>query len=141
MTDSCCSSSDCNSVQLDKNVCPVNGKSYKSIPTRTVTHHVQKPWDLITDGKTFYFCDDPGCDVVYFSNDGSVITTSELRNPVGIKSQSLEATLCYCYGITLGDYQENPSVKGFVIEQTKLGLCSCEVSNPSGKCCLKDFPK
>jgi hypothetical protein len=28
-----------------------------------------------------------------------------------------------------------------VMAQTKAGLCSCDTSNPSGRCCLKDFPK
>ena len=141
MSDCCCSSPDCSVFPLEKHVCPVNGKSYKTIPTRAVTHHVKRPWNLDTNGKVYYFCDDKECDVVYFTNEDSVITKSELRIELGIKSDSPEAMLCYCYGITLADYKENPSVKDFVIEQTKLGFCSCETSNPSGKCCLKDFPK
>jgi hypothetical protein len=28
-----------------------------------------------------------------------------------------------------------------VIEQTRLHNCACDVRNPSGRCCLKDFPK
>ena len=141
MSDCCCSSSNCNVIPLKKHVCPTNGKSYKTIPVRVVTHHVKCPWDLDSKGKTFYFCDDPDCDVVYFTNDDSVITKSELRTDIGIKSESLKSLLCYCYGISWADFKENPSVKDFVIEQTKLGLCSCDTSNPSGKCCLKDFPK
>ena len=141
MSDCCCSSSDCNIIPLDKHICPTNGKSYKTIPVRAVTHHVKRPWDLDSKGKTFYFCDDPDCDVVYFTNENSVITKSELRTDIGIKSASPESMLCYCYGVTRADFVENPSVKDFVIEQTKLGFCSCDTSNPSGKCCLKDFPK
>jgi len=141
MTDNCCPSPDCNVISMEKHVCPRNGKPYKSIPITAVTHHVKRPWDLDTEGKVFYFCDDPKCDVVYFSNDDSIITKTGLRTDADIMSESLEPLLCYCYGITLLDFKENPSVKGFVIEQTKLGLCSCETSNPSGKCCLKDFPK
>ena len=139
MSDCCCSSTNCNVIPLEKHTCPSNGKQYKTIPTRTVTHHVKRPWDFDTDGKVFYFCDDPECNVVYFTNVDSVITTSEMRTDVGIKSESPESMLCYCYGITQADFKENPSIKDFVIEQTKLGLCSCETSNPSGKCCLKYF--
>ncbi|MES9941790.1 MAG: hypothetical protein ABW105_14325 [Candidatus Thiodiazotropha sp. 6PLUC1] len=126
---------------MEKHVCPVNGKSYKRISTRTVTHHVRQSWELDTDGKTFYFCDDPDCDVVYFSNDNSVITKTYLRTQVGIKTSSEESMLCYCYGITMKDFIGDSSVRNFVVQQTKPGLCSCETSNPSGKCCLKDFPK
>jgi hypothetical protein len=39
------------------------------------------------------------------------------------------------------DYLDNPGTREFVVEQTKLKHCACEVQNPSGKCCLKDFPK
>jgi len=34
-----------------------------------------------------------------------------------------------------------PDAKSFVIEKTKGHFCECEARNPSGKCCLKDFPK
>jgi hypothetical protein len=106
-----------------------------------VTHHVKHPWRLETDGKTFYFCDDPDCEIVYFSNDDSVIAKSVLRTQVGIKTRLPEAMLCYCYGVTLADFNEEPSIKDYIIKQTKLGLCSCESTNPSGKCCLKNFPQ
>jgi len=140
MNDFCCSSM-CKPSQATKHKCPVNKKLYSSISTRTVTHHVCKSWELKTDGKDYYFCDDPECDVVYFSDDDSIITKSQLRNQVGIKTNSSNSMLCYCYGITKADFAENPSIKDFVIQQTKAGLCSCETSNPSGRCCLKEFPK
>ena len=49
--------------------------------------------------------------------------------------------LCYCFGFTKQDYKDNPSVREYVIEKTRLGKCSCSTKNPSGQCCLKDFPK
>ena len=137
----CCSPDNTRISPARKYRCPMNKQLYSSVDIRTVRHHVRNPWELEIKERTFYFCNDPDCDVVYFTNDHSVITKSELRTDVGIKSESPKAMLCYCYGITLADFKENPSVKEFVIEQTKLGLCSCETSNPSGKCCLKDFPK
>ena len=137
----CCTSNVCKPRQGTKHKCPANNKLYGGVPARTVTHHVCKSWELKTDGKHYYFCDDPECDVVYFANDDSVIRKSQLRNPVGIKTESADSLLCYCYGVTKADYNENPSIKDYIIQQTKLGLCSCETSNPSGRCCLKDFPK
>ena len=46
-------------------------------------------------------------------------------------------------------HRDNPSMKrgrfllldGRIVEQTKNARCSCETSNPSGRCCLKVFPK
>ncbi len=52
-----------------------------------------------------------------------------------------EFMLCYCFGITKQDYKNDPSLRNYVIEQTRLGNCSCSTENPSGQCCLKDFPK
>ena len=48
--------------------------------------------------------------------------------------------LCYCFGVSRADFDRNPGTKDFVTAQTKAGLCACETSNPSGRCCLKDFP-
>jgi len=49
--------------------------------------------------------------------------------------------LCYCFGVSSADFERNPATRDFVMAQTKANLCSCETSNPSGRCCLKDFPK
>lgn len=136
----CCSSGKCEITSLDTHKCPVNNRQYKSVSARTVSHHVKQPWCLETKGRTFYFCDAPDCDVVYFSNDDSVITRSQLRTEVGIKSESADALTCYCFGVAKSQASK-AEIKNYVIEQTKLGICSCDTSNPSGKCCLKDFPR
>jgi hypothetical protein len=55
--------------------------------------------------------------------------------------------LCYCFGITEKVYLEalkknkQNIIKDFVIYQTKNNHCHCVESNPSKKCCLKDFKK
>jgi hypothetical protein len=49
--------------------------------------------------------------------------------------------LCYCFGFTKQDYKDDASVRDYVIEQTRAGNCSCSTKNPSGQCCLKDFPR
>lgn len=139
MSKSCCSGTE--SISMQKHLCPANGKPSKPVSTRTVLHHVKQPWNLSTEGNTYFFCDDPGCDVVYFDDSNSVINTSDLRDPVGIKEAKANSTVCYCYGISFAAAKSDTALKEFVTEQTKLGLCACETRNPSGKCCLKDFPK
>ena len=79
--------------------------------------------------------------MVYFSDNGETYTTGDLREAIGQKQTGAEKTLCYCFGVTLGDYQADPAVKDYVTAQTKAGECACDTRNPSGKCCLKDFPK
>jgi hypothetical protein len=59
---------------------------------------------------------------------------------VGIKEAAADALLCYCYGVTRAVALSDTAARAFVVAQTRRGLCSCETSNPSGRCCLKDFP-
>ncbi|GGI91407.1 hypothetical protein GCM10009332_30900 [Shewanella gelidii] len=59
----------------------------------------------------------------------------------GVKSKSSEALICYCYGITRGDATNNLEARQFVVEEKKNEGCACKARNPSGKCCLADFPR
>lgn len=80
------------------------------------------------------------CEIVYFGEDGSRILQAQLRTRVGSKQASGDALLCYCYGVTVDDARNDPAARDFVIAETRLGQCACETRNPSGRCCLKDFP-
>lgn len=135
----CCSSSSCKNEEAGKHSCPVNGKAYAPVSKQTVMQHLRAPW--LWQPQQMYFCDDPECSVVYFGEDDSILTADALRTAVGIKDESEQATVCYCFGVTRGQAAKTPELKTFVIEQTRKRLCACEVRNPSGKCCLKDFPK
>ena len=140
MSDCCSKSSSSNEVH-NTHKCPVNGKEYKGVSDKTILHHICKPWQWESKQKNYYFCDDPGCDVVYFGQDDSVIKKSELRTNVGVKEKSDDALVCYCFGVTPHAAATVPEAKSFVIKKTKDHLCECEARNPSGKCCLKDFTK
>jgi hypothetical protein len=136
----CCTSN--NNIPPEA-VCPRNGQLYSQVNTRTVLHQVCKPWQRKLTAPSYYFCDDPNCDVVYFGNDQQVILQSELRQAVGQKSTDPDRSVCYCFDIRLTDLQTESAQAGlraFVIEQTKTSACDCEIRNPAGKCCLKDFP-
>ncbi len=136
---SCCSTSN---NDHKKHVCPVNGQNYLFVPLSTVLQHLIKPWKRALPTQNYYFCSDPKCDVVYFGEDDSVIKKSALRGLVGIKeTENDDALACYCFDITHAEAKQDSKLRTFVIEQTKANLCSCETKNPSGKCCLKDFPK
>jgi len=133
--------SDCcnTSSPSKKHICPVNGQSYSQVSTRTVKHHIAEPWNYDLSTTNYYFCSAPDCDVVYFGLDDSIIKASQLRTKVGTKTNDQDALICYCFGVTRLQAEENPNIKTYVMEQTKNHICSCETSNPSGKCCLKDF--
>ena len=135
----CCNTSQPTSPEM--HACPVNGKPYHEVPVSTVLHHVRQPWNQPISDQAYYFCDDPDCDVVYFGLDNAIINRGSLRTKVGVKEHSDESPICYCFGINRQQSREAPEAKAFVIQQTRNHTCSCATSNPSGRCCLKDFPK
>ena len=137
----CCSSSSCDTNHPKKHRCPVNEREYLEVSVRTISHHVRDAWNWQPTSHQYFFCDDPSCEVVYFGDDGSTILKSQLRTLVGIKESSDTSLLCYCFGVTKADFSADPATKDFVVAQTKAGQCSCDTSNPSGRCCLKDFHK
>jgi len=137
----CCTSFAAPNEHPNKHRCPVNGIEYSEVSARTVAHHIVNAWQWDSRGLRYFFCEDPGCDVVYFGEDDSVIVKSQLRHEVGCKTLSDHAMLCYCFGITKADAQGDVGIRDFVVAQTRLRLCACVTRNPSGRCCLKSFPR
>jgi len=141
---SCDPSNDNKTTSIKKAICPINGLSYSRVKTKTILHQIKKPWQLNLLKQDYFFCDDPACDVVYFGEDKSTLVRNDLRITVGQKSQGQEKTICYCFDIQLSDLDAEKArlnAKAFVVEQTKNNSCDCELRNPSGNCCLKNFPK
>ncbi|MDD5057485.1 MAG: hypothetical protein PHQ60_06405 [Sideroxydans sp.] len=137
----CCSQPDCHSSHPKKQRCPACGQECAEVSARTISHHIKQSWTWTPAAARYFFCDNANCDVVYFGDDGSTLVTAQLRTRIGVKDKTDDRPLCFCFGVNRADFQRDPAVKDFVIAQTQAGLCSCETSNPSGRCCLKDFPK
>jgi len=119
--------------------CPSCGTGCAAVAIKTILHHLKQPWVHTFSEEKYYFCSTPGCDVVYFSEDGDVISKSGIRTSIGIKEKTDDALICFCFGVSKLETESIINIKRFVIEQTKKSMCSCETANPSGKCCLKDF--
>lgn len=135
-TDSCCSTTSTN-----KRNCPDCGRAAVEVGITTILHHLKSPWTHELRVQKYYFCETVECDAVYFGEDGSVIGTTKIRGEIGQKRKDPDRPLCYCFGVTQSDAERDPNIKAFVVEQTKRGVCACDTRNPSGRCCLKDFPK
>ena len=91
----------------------------------------------------YFFDRTPSCDVVYFSNEvRSYFQKDELTVRVGLKETKSPVPLCYCFGHTVESAREEIVVTGRstvamrIATEVQAGNCSCEVTNPSGKCCL-----
>lgn len=143
----CCSSDKPGCGSQDKKpslprkfTCPQNSKEYIAVTKKTIIHHIKSPWEKELTEEQYYFCDDPECDVVYFGLSGSVINKSELRTKVGVKEKDDNVLICYCFGVSKAMAKQDAEIKTYVTRNTKENLCSCDIRNPSGRCCLKDFP-
>ncbi|VAW87178.1 hypothetical protein MNBD_GAMMA17-417 [hydrothermal vent metagenome] len=137
----CCAKKEPSQPRLEESACPVDGHHCKPVELQTMLHHLNQPWAQALPDQRYYFCDSPACDVVYFGQDGITLNRSAVHTVVGIKEASERAPLCYCFGVSKSDAQANPAIRTFVMEQTKKGYCTCATSNPSGRCCLKNFPR
>lgn len=137
----CCSSSGCDVKHPKKRRCPVSGSECPEVSVRTILHHIKAAWQWTPSAEHYYFCGDADCDVVYFGDDGSLVSRSGLRTRVGQKEQAGDGLLCYCFGVSRADVARQPSIRDFVVEQTRARRCACETRNPAGRCCLKDFPE
>lgn len=94
------------------------------------------------------FCDSPECDVVYFGEQSGVtFTKDQLKVAVGVKETTGERPLCYCFGHSVATITSELRVKGQsdaladIRTKMKDPGCSCEVTNPSGSCCLGTVAK
>jgi hypothetical protein len=98
---------------------------------------------------TNYFFDRTAdCDVVYFSNQGdSYFTKDALTVRVGIKANEPPTPICYCFGHTKESAGREflatgrSTVAERITAEVQVGNCSCQIKNPSGKCCLGDVQR
>lgn len=102
----------------------------------------------LTNDTGWRFCDSSDCDVVYFAEDsGTIVTRTQVRVSVGVKEKTGERPLCYCFGHTMGSIKKKLLTTGRsdaledIRAQMKAPGCHCEVTNPSGACCLGSVAK
>ena len=128
-----------------KRECPACHQLCLNVQTKTILHHLKEAWNYDLSDENYFYCRTKSCDVVYFSNDGNgnekTLLKTDLRTAIGIKEQDDNTLICYCFGINKAEAVTDKKIKDFVIAQTKESNCTCETTNPSGRCCLKDFPK
>lgn len=136
----CCSSGCATTTDVapKKRQCTSCGEEQHEVPYSTVLHHVKTPWKQQLSEQPYYFCSNADCNTVYFGLDNTLIVKADVRTKIGVKETDPDALICYCFDVSRANAK---IAKIFVVEQTKAGVCSCTTHNPSGRCCLKDFPK
>ncbi len=138
----CCSVKD-SSVVPAMAACPVNGARSKQVDKLTVKSLVRH-LPLGMPNTQYYFCETRDCDIVYFAFDSQapIFRRGDLLVRVGAKEESDPIPVCYCFGFTRNDIENEIAATGRstvaerISAEVKQGNCACEVKNPSGKCCL-----
>ncbi len=144
----CCSVSAMTGSAPAVMACPVNGVRSKQVDLLTVKSLVRQ-LPLGMPKTQYYFCEEPGCDAVYFPLDtqAPLFRRSDLIVRVGAKEPEDPIPVCYCFGFTRKDIQDEiaktgrSTVADRISAEVKAGNCACEVKNPSGKCCLGDVTR
>ncbi len=123
--------------------CPVSGARSKQVNVLTVKSLVQH-LSFGAPRARYYFCEDSDCDVIYFpwQSDAPTFRKADLCVRVGVKEKSDPIPVCYCFGVTRENIEEEIRRSGKstfaerITAEIQKGNCACEVKNPSGKCCL-----
>src|SRR5438445_11817075 len=146
--------SDCCSVNAKSGTapavmaCPANGGRSKRVNMLTVKSLVRKlPMGM--PNTQYYFCDASDCDVVYFALEVEAprFRREDLVVRVGAKETADPIPVCYCFGFTRKDIEDEIAETGRstiadrISAEVKTGNCACEIKNPSGKCCLGDVTR
>ena len=123
-------------------VCPLTG-----LPTLPVARSTVLAIATVPDvpETSFGFCGVNTCEVVYVGADGMLIEKDQLKVRVGAKETSDPKPVCYCWGFDerqiVEDFRQygRSTVRSYVQDQVQAGRCRCELTNPSGRCCLGDI--
>jgi len=120
--------------------CGATGSSVGKVTLETLV--VPEKRSAIGPGP-YFFCESPVCDVVYFSADGgSTFGRSDLSVRVGIKETEPPRPVCYCFGHTIEEIEDEvrrtggSTVADDIRARMKSEGCSCETKSPRGSCCL-----
>ena len=123
-------------MRFSSPVCPCCHQKGHVIQAAQIRLHVKTPAD-INDSGTYFFCDTPACDTIYFTTT-TRINGNLLNKEVGIKhSSSEDALLCYCF------HQKKKNIHQKTVQRIEKAMqkngCRCEVTNPAGGCCLSSI--
>lgn len=125
--------------------CPITGTTGTRVQLQTVKAILKDESLRRLVRTTYYFCPEPGCGVVYFSERGDCYSIEDLRTTVWQKEPAGNRLLCYCFGESEQTIAVELAATGTskaldrVKEHVRLGRCACDTRNPRGICCLADI--
>ena len=135
----------CTPQPKSKAKCPLCEAESKGILSKTL-NALLKSKEKFDSLEGFYLCKTSTCKAVYFK-ENKVLTQEDVSVSVGFKADAKVKNYCYCFGWTqeriLEDIKEHGKSRAIDDIKDKMDSigCSCEVKNPSGKCCMSDVKK
>ncbi len=110
----------------------------------TVANHTKEScWPL---GEEQYFhCDNPDCEVVYYTESGSrILKRGDVKTRVTFKEKTSPRPLCYCKQVTEEDViraiENGATTFDEVRRATGIGGGGqCKITNPAGRCCSRNY--
>ncbi len=133
--------------ETPQNACRECGEIGRVVARQTVVHHVKSEKLSSVGDDEYKFCSSAKCLVVYYAASGQTFMVDDMRELVASKTTGDARPLCYCFGFTEGFARREimqtgeSSVAKQVSRFIKEKVCSCEIRNPSGVCCLGEINK
>ena len=125
--------------------CPVTGTPGTRVRLQTVKAILRDASLPRLVPTTYYFCPEPVCAVVYFSQQGECYSKDDVGTTVWQKEPAGSRLLCYCFGENEQTIATEIAATGKsnaldrVKEHVRSGRCACDTRNPRGICCLADL--
>lgn len=122
--------------------CTATGASGRRVSQTTLSHLLRDEVLPRVEGREWFFCPDPDCQVVYFTADGESLSKDALKVRVGLKESGSPRPICYCFGYDFEDVEreaassEESAIAAAITDKCRQGLDRCEETNPQGSCCL-----
>ena len=125
--------------------CPISNTSSRKVQRRTLEHLLKSEKVGLIQSVQYYYCTDPSCGVVYFSNENvPYFTVDDIKVKVFAKDKGDDVNVCYCFDWTRGRIKGQIAQTGKstasleIAKEVKAGNCTCDIKNPKGECCLGD---
>ncbi|WP_410513771.1 (2Fe-2S)-binding protein [Paenibacillus sp. BR2-3] len=137
--DCCAPSNNTEEVRTNCPSCNNKGKSVELITLKSLLK--ASALETIVPDTSYFFCPNPSCSTVYFSETHlQIFTEDNMKVPVYQKNPNMDVPVCYCFDWTRERLIQAAHDKQQPADQIKAhikaGRCGCEVNNPQGACCL-----
>ena len=130
-----------------KPLCPLCKEEAKGVLAKTLNALLKlESKKSLNSLEEFFLCKTSTCKVIYFRSN-EVLTQEDMSVSVGFKDDAKVKNYCYCFGWTeeriLEDIKEHGNSRAIDDIKGKMDSigCSCEVKNPTGKCCMVDVKR